>query len=225
MLECVAPDFAARDSREKRTSGERRYAGRVLEEDLLPFPERIRPLRHVRSTLLLASLQSLRDAHHFDRYVNALSPAHRDVLLGAVAGVWIDVAHAAAHYEACTRLGLSPESQVELGRGTFVRTKVTILGTSVRLAQNAGVTPWTVLPHFQRFWSRGLDGGAIRIARLGPKDAQMDLKSCSLVDIDYFRNGLRGLVTGMMELFCRKAYLRERPARASATVSFRAQWA
>lgn len=201
------------------------YAERVREEAVLSFPERVPSVRHVRSTLLLASLQSLRDAGHFDRYAKALPPEHHEVLLGAVAGVWIDIAHATAHYEACTSLGLSPDRQMELGRGTFARTKVTILGTSVRLAQDAGVTPWTVLPHFQRFWARGLDGGAIRIARLGPKDAQLEVKNCSLLDIDYFRNGLRGLATGMIELFCRKAYLRQRPTRASTTVSFSAQWA
>ena len=194
-------------------------------EVVLPFPERVPPVRHVRSTVLLASLQSLRDAGHFDRYVKALSVEHRDFLLGTVAGVWVDVAYAAAHYEACTTLGLSPDRQLAIGRGTFDRTKVTLLGTSVRMAQSAGVTPWTLLPHFHRFWSRGLDGGAIRVERLGPKDAQLDLKECRLVEIEYFRHGLRGLVTGMIELFCRKAYVREQRGHTSTSLSFRAQWA
>ena len=63
------------------------------------------------------------------------------------------------------------------------------------------------------------------IRELGPKDADIAVKECSLVDIAYFRNAMRGIVSGMLGLFCREAYLRERPSgQAPAAACFRAQW-
>jgi hypothetical protein len=198
----------------------------VPEDVVLPFPERVASLRHVRSTLLLTSLRSIRDAGHFDPYIKALPREHHDALLNAVAGTWIEIAHAAAHYRACNALALSPERHRELGGHTFVRAKGTIFGTGIRWAQDAGITPWTVLPHFGRFWSRGFDGGGIQVVKVGPKDADIAVKECSLVDIAYFRNAMCGIVTGMLGLVCRQAHVRERPAgRPKAAACFRAQWA
>ena len=199
----------------------------MSEDVVLPFPEAVLPVRHMRSTIILTSLLSLRDAGQFDRYAEALPLEHHGAVLNAVAGVWIDVAHAAAHYAACDTLGLSSERQMELGRETFARTKGAIYGTSVQLAQTAGVTPWSVLPHFQRFWLRGLDGGGVQVVKLGPKEADISVRDCSLVRIAYFRNAMRGIVTGMLALFCRQAYLRELPSGRAPRdlVGFRAQWA
>ncbi len=193
---------------------------------VLALPTTLVPVRHARSTILLGSIAAIRQAGHFDRYAEALAPEHRDELLHAVAGTWIDVAVARSHYRACEALGLSPDEEVELGRAVFERTGDTMFGTVIRLAKGAGATPWTLLPHLQRFWERGYDGGGIAVWRLGPKEARIELNQCSLSEARYFRNAVRGLFGTVVQLFCTRAYMQEIPgARSPGCIALRAQWA
>jgi hypothetical protein len=196
------------------------------EEVILPFPSPIVAARHARSTILLGSIASIRDLGRFDDYAALLPPAARDVLLGAVAGAWIPIDVALAHYEACDGLNLPVDQQIANGRRTFDRTRQTLLGTLVRMAKAGGMTPWTVSPYFQRFWDRGYDGGGIRVTKTGPKEARLELVSFPLNDSRYYRHALRGLLTGVTDLFCTKSYVTERTrARPPGTVTFRLQWA
>ncbi len=119
------------------------------------------------------------------------------------------------------------DEQLQNGRSTLDKTRATIAGTVTRMATASGMTPWNVFPHYQRFWSRGFDGGAVSVARLGPKEARLALVACGLAESAYFRNALRGIVLAATELFCRKAYIAEAEAPASrvpASVVYRVQW-
>jgi hypothetical protein len=143
-----------------------------------------------------------------------------------VAGAWIPIDIALSHYRACEGLNLAPEQQVANGRHTFDKTRGTLMGTLVRMAKAGGMTPWTVYPHFQRFWLRGYDGGGIRVTRIGPKEARLELVAFPLNDSRYYRHALRGLVMAVTELFCTKSYMIEKTTgRAPGTVSYRLQWA
>jgi hypothetical protein len=199
-----------------------------LSEDgelLLPFPANGAPVRHARSTILLGSIASLRNAGHFEAYSAALSSAHREALLEAVAGTWIPLEVALAHYRACAALGLTADAEAELGSSTFGQAG-SIFGTIMRLGKGAGVTPWTVLPQFQRFWDRGYDGGGLRVLRLGPKEARVDLIQCPLADIRYYRNACRGLAVTVLQLFCQRLYAQEIPSMyPRGSMAVRAQWA
>jgi hypothetical protein len=183
-------------------------------------------VKHARSTLVLGSLDSLRRAGHFERYSALLDPAHRETILHAVAGVWLPVGAALAHYRACDGLGLSPEAEVEMGRRTYEGLGAVIFGTVLRLAKSSGVTPWTVFPQYQRFWDRGYDGGGIRVVRVGPKEARIELVQCPLADHRYYRHALRGTNHGVLGAFAAKLYLKEvsSGARAPGSMTLRAQW-
>ncbi len=187
-------------------------------------PPSPRPLTQMRSTVLLASRSCLSEAGHTARYEAALDPAARRVLDQAVAGVWIslDVAH--AHYRACDTLDLSANAIAAIGRSTNDRVKGALSGTFVRVFQEGGGNPWNVLPHWQRFWERGYDGGALRVVKLGPKDARVDVIACSLCESHYFRHALRGLSNGFIAIFCARAYASE-VASSATGVSYRYQWA
>src|ERR1700692_4657296 len=142
---------------------------------LLELPSPLAPMRNVRSTLILGGLASLRAAGLGEAY-DAVSPVEvRRVLESSVAGMWIPVETAVAHYLACDKLGVSAESAAQLGRGTFQRTKGLLLGTAIGLAKGAGVTPRTLIPHLQRFWLRGIDGGGVRAIEVGPKEVRIDV--------------------------------------------------
>jgi hypothetical protein len=89
-----------------------------------------------------------------------------------------------------------------------------------------GVTPWTLLPHLQRFWERGYDGGGLSVARMGPKEARVELTQCSLAESRYFRNAVRGLFGTVLQLFCTRAYMQEIAGpRQLGCIHLRAQWA
>ena len=127
--------------------------------------------------------------------------------------------------EAVKRILSEVTMEVQLGGATFERVRGTLLGTMLRMANGAGVTPWTLLPQLQRFWNRAYDGAGIQVVRLGLKDAQVDLIQCPFADTHYHRNALRGVVRQLLRLFCRQAYVQEpKGHRAPGSVSLRAQW-
>jgi hypothetical protein len=170
-------------------------------------------------------MASLKRAGHYDRYMTLLDPAVRDVLLQAVAGTWLPISIGLAHYRACDALGLQPDAEVEMGRATFEGTGAVIFGTITRLAKGSGVNPWSVLPHFQRFWDRAYDGGGLRIVKVGPKDARIEMQQCALADHRYFRNGIRGLVIGVFGMFTQRVYVKDVSGmRAAGGMAVRAQW-
>jgi hypothetical protein len=131
---------------------------------------------------------------------------------------------AVAHYRACDSLGLSANAVAALGRATHDRIRGLLYGTFVKVFQEAGGNPWAVFAHWERFWHRGYDGGGLRITKLGPKDARVDVIACGLCESHYFRHALRGLSCGFVEVFCTRAYATE-VTFGHDSVSYRYQWA
>jgi hypothetical protein len=180
----------------------------------------------MRSTILLGSIESMRESPHWDAYVEALEAPYRETLLTTVAASWVPLAAAAAHYRACDQLGLSVEEQVANGRKTFARASGVIFGTVTKMAKEAGVTPWTLMAQFPRFWARSYDGGGVQVTKIGPKEAHVDVIRAPLFESRYHRNAVRGLIVSSIDLFCTKAYMTERlGAGAAGGVAYRVQWA
>jgi hypothetical protein len=199
---------------------------RSREVVLLPPPETVPPFVAIRSTVLLSALDTLREEQLLARYTEALPPAARSALLdGLVPGVWIPIELALQHYEACDTLGLSASTQYELGRRTFTRMRGTYVGTALKLASEAGATPWTLVPYMGRFWARGMKGGAVAVAQTGPKDMKVQVLGLPLLRIPYYRNVLRGAMMGLAELFVKRGFIQELSEGASPTSRyFRGQW-
>lgn len=197
----------------------------AVAEVILPFPTLVQPVRAIRSTVIVGSYGVLRERGLFDAYAAALPPKAHDVLVHTVAGAWIPLDLALTHYAACDSLGLPPDTIAQLGRGVFDRIRGTLLGTTVRMAREAGVTPWTVLPHLQRFWDRAYQGGGLSVVKMGPKEARGEVVQARLCESLYFRHALRGLLGGVLELFCQKAYVSALSTQAPASVAYQMQWA
>jgi hypothetical protein len=203
---------------------------RGLSDDVvLEFPQPVVPLRHVRGTLLIGSVATLREAGYFESYARVVAPEVLKTIEASVAAMWIPVETALAHYDACDSIGLSAESCAQLGRSTFMRTKGMLMGTATALARTAGASPWTFAPHLQRFWMRGYDGGGIQVLRKGPKEMHMEVVQCALGTVRYYRNALRGLTCAVYELVAKKVYVSERPPSRPASppgtsIAFRVQW-
>lgn len=198
-------------------------------EIILPFPvpeAKLGLVTETRSTLIASSIVSLRRHGLYDRYQALLSSHYRDTVLSSVAGVWLPMPVVRAHYEACDRLGLSTQEHVEIGAEVSQKIHETFLGVVVRMAKQAGVTPWTLLSRGHNMFGRLFQGGGgVRVIQFGPKEARADIAGIDLFDIPYFRDALRGIYLGAVSLFCTQAYVHEiqresTPSRVALTVSW-----
>jgi hypothetical protein len=169
---------------------------------------------------------ALRTRGLFDRYLAALPQEHREFVTAPVAGVWLPIDAAVAHYEACDRLGLGPEEQVAIGRSVTEFVHKTTYSLAFRLVKEAGVTPWACLALQKRLWQRVWQGGDIAVFKLGPKEARVEGVGWPCSRVPYCRSALRGVLLGQTELFCKKAFVREVPSLCTATtLGYRVAWA
>jgi hypothetical protein len=196
------------------------------EEVVLALPANVANARNMKSTVLQASVNAVRTGPRGAAYLAKLAPAHKDALLTAIAGTWIPIDVAAAHYEACDAAGFTQDDAFANGGKTFDIAGHVIFGTVLKMARASGVTPWTLLEQLQRFWERGYDGGGIAVSKLGPKEARVNVVRQKLFESPYYRGALRGLLGAALGLFCTRVYVVERPGqRAFASIHLRVQWA
>jgi hypothetical protein len=215
----AAPSPAAPEAKRIEPPASRRRAPAAEVEWHVPFPkprEQIEDAKHFRSTWITASQATIRGLGVWAKYEAALNPEHRAAVLAAVAGVWMPMDVARAHYSACDSLGFDEAQLVEIGRAAMRRANATTLSLVSRMAQGAGVTPWTALGQAPRFKAATLDGGFVAVARLGPKEARVDYVGYPLAGIRYNRVTWRGILIGTVELFCQKAYAKEVPQGCDA---------
>lgn len=199
------------------------------EEEIVPLRaprSRVPPVTHIRSTLISASIAALRGRGRYEEYLARLPKAHHETVVHMVAGVWVPIGVAVAHYETVEHLGFTQHDALEIGLEVATVVRASALGGIVRLAKGAGMTPWTGLPHFQRLWDRIVQGGAAAVYKVGPKEARIEGHGIALAKLAYARAGLRGIIVGSTELFCVKAYVNEIPRLCTpTTLAYRVAWA
>jgi hypothetical protein len=184
------------------------------------------PVTQVRSTLVASSLQAVRDRQLFERYCTLLPRERHDVIVHSVAGSWLAVDDATAHYRAMDSLGLMPNEVFEIGRSVAEKVQGSVLSTLAKLATGTGVTPWQPLAQLHRLWARIFIGGAVSVCKRGPKEAHCEVLGNPLSDIPYFRGAFRGLINGGLSLFCTKAYVTELTKLSEPQrIVFRLAWA
>jgi hypothetical protein len=206
-------------------------AARGAEEVIVPLSApraKIGSCSAVRGTLLSSSIKSVRQRGLFERYLQLLPRERHDGILSLIASAWIPLDLATAHYETVNRIIDQPSEQHAIGREVADRIHGTLLGTLVKLANNAGVTPWIGLAQYQRLYDRLFTGGGgVTVTKIGPKEARIELVNVPLARIPYFRVAFRGVQEIGVELFCRRAYAKEiaAPPGATDTLVCRIAWA
>jgi hypothetical protein len=131
-----------------------------------------------------------------------------------------------AHYEACDALSLPESEQMAIGKEVGLKIQGTFLGTMLKLAKGAGVTPWLCLGQYQRLYDRLLTGGGIVVTKVGPKEARLECHNLPLSRIAYFRTAFRGVNEASCELFCTRAYVVEiKSLCTSISLGYRISWA
>ncbi len=187
-------------------------------------PSALPPLTRVRSTLVVSSLRALEEQGLVDRYFRLLPATLAPDVRGAIAGTWLPVDLAVAHYRACDALGLTISEQIEMGRRVGDKIQGTLLGTLVTMAKQAGVGPWTFLERLDRLYERLAVGGGIAVTRVADKDALVDIYRVPTFEIPYFAIAYRGVIQGICDLFCTKAYVK--PGRlVSERMTYSISWA
>jgi hypothetical protein len=200
----------------------------IQEEEILPFPaERgalVEPATQVKGTWLAASLRGVR-GHGLEReYLAKLDPAYLPVILNAAYTEWIPIEVLLAHYAACETLALAPFQLTALGTEAARLAQGSVVGLVAKLAGAAAITPWPILSQLQRLWDRVIIGGGVRVTKLGPKEARVQIAGFPACRYRYCRIGMRGVLTGVTEMFCVKAHVSELPAWSNDSGTLRIAW-
>ena len=202
----------------------------VLQDRILvPFARpraMIGPATEVKSTLLTASIDAVRKRGRFDEYVSHMAPEHQDQVVLGIAGVWLPMAVAQAHYAAVDALGFTEAEAIENGYSVGGRLNDTFLGAVLKVASQAGATPWLPLGQTGRLFERVFRGGAgLQVEECGPKEARIAIVGVPIVSSPYFRGALRGQIQAGCELFCRRCYAREvGPKAVPGCTMLRVSW-
>jgi len=172
----------------------------------LPAPrERLSPATAFRSTWLHSSIVALRERGLLEGYLRELPPALHETVTLTVAGVWLPIDVAIAHYWAIDRLGLSRAEASVIGLDVTRKAHGTMLGMVLRRAKQSGVTPWTVLGEVHRLWERVFKGAGVAVYQRGPKDALIEIVHWPCAEVPYVRAGMPAVARAVLELFCTKA--------------------
>ncbi len=194
----------------------------------LDFPggrARVAPATLFRSTWLTSSLAAIRERGHFEKYHGLLDAEYADAVLSAVAGMWLPMDVAIAHYDACDRLELPNHELVLLGESATRRASATTLAFTARLATQAGITPWAVFAQAHRLWAQTCQGGGVGVYKLGPKEARVEIVGFPLSRFRYNRVTMRGIVQAAAQLFCTRVYANEIPGSCGPNeVALRVSW-
>jgi hypothetical protein len=199
------------------------------EQIIVPFPGPVSTLgvaTKCKSTLIVSSVRAMKENGYMDAYAGHLDPRHKETVLACIAGTWVSIDVAIAHYTACNALGLAVPEQVRMGASVADRIHRSLLNTVVRLAAGAGADPWTALGHFHKFYERMFDRGGTSVVKVGPKDARVEIVGLPLASIPYFVNAYRGVIQAGGQLFGSRAFVTTLAKHASPTsVAFRIAWA
>lgn len=186
-----------------------------MDEIFLPFrhPQGQAPsVSRVRSTLISASLQMIRQFGWEERYMCCLAADYLKVIPSLVAGTWIPTSMAMAHYRACDAMSLSPAEVVRIGAAVSAKTRQLFVNTMRSMAIGAGATPWVFFQNHHRLWTRMFDGGDQCVHRVGPKDAISHIVQLPLLQVPYFRVAIRTYYQVLVQLFTNTVVVREVPA-------------
>lgn len=199
------------------------------EEVIVPFPvarELVPVGTAFKSTWLSGSLGVVKAHGAFDLYLANLPRRYHDPILRSIAGTWLPAEVAVAHYQAIDALGISTPERIEWGKEITHRLQKTIFSVGFAAARDVGVTPWMILRAMPVSFAREWKGGAVAIFKVGPKDARIELAGFPCAPIPHCRTGLRGVIAGMCELVCTKAYANEiRELCTDLTLGYRVSWA
>jgi len=164
---------------------------------------------HVRAGVLVTSLQSLKHAGHFERYLAELDVAYHEQVQFALAATWLPLEVCMAHLRALDGLAL-PESFVShsgesVGRDFGKMIYTAVMKTTRSVGANAG---WFLLRQCERLMQRVYMGGGCTLLQTGPKDAVLELHGLPMVSSRFFRLSHHAYMNELGRMMGTGAYVR-----------------
>jgi hypothetical protein len=178
-----------------------------------------------RSSWLASSLRALRDRELVERYRVRLPAQFHPMVFESVAGVWLPIEVAIAHYRAIDALELPARAAFDMGREIQTHAQAAVVQVALRGAKLVGITPWTIFSHFRKLWDRTWSGGDFAIYKAGPKEAELEIVGWSIAPSPYVRHSMRGVLEGATEMFCTRVHVREVARKCVGTsLGYRFSW-
>ncbi len=189
------------------------------------LPSQVPPVTRVRTTLVFSSRLALEARGLIPAYSEGLAPTDKSALENLVAGRWLGIDLALAHYRAIDRLRLPLSEQVALGSDVGKRIQGTLVATLLRMAQGLGLTPWTGVSQYARIWDRLFMGGDLLVEKLGEREAAVTMYNLSLLGVPYFRVAVRGLQeSGLSAIYSWKKIHVIEVASTDTSAKYRLTW-
>jgi hypothetical protein len=197
-----------------------------MSELFLPFRHSPpRPILEVRSTLVMAGLQSARAHGLYSRYLAALPAEWQEQILSLTAGGWVPVEMAVQHYKAMGTLELGPLAIEAIGAEVANRTWKHILAPVMARAKRIGPNVWEALTYTHQTADLNWRGGDVRIFRESPTQALYEWVGQPCASVPYFVTSFGAFMRALIDLFSARAYRRLVPERCSATtIALRLSW-
>ncbi len=170
----------------------------------------------IRGSLIVSSLQTLRELNLFDRYLQQLPRERQNEVLFVLASTWVPVELAMVHYGACDALHLGEDELDTIGKHVSNRIMTTFVGTLVRTTRTVAAPGQVPLKQYPRLWDRLMVGGSCRVFATGMKDARIESLGVPMFRYRYFRIGYMALVRGAGLLFRSAVYTKQRSASDDA---------
>jgi hypothetical protein len=185
----------------------------------------IKPIAEVRSTLIMAGIQTLRAQGLYPRYSEILSPDWRERIFGLAAGIWVPVDVAVAHYKAMDQLAIEPASIEVIGAEVAERTWKHILAPVFLRAKRIGPKPWEALTFTHETTDLNWRGGDVRIFKEGPTQALYEWVGQPCARVPYFVTSFGAFMRALMNLFSQQAHCYVVRDRCSGTtIALRLSW-
>ncbi len=164
---------------------------------------------HMRGTLLVNSVEHLRQLGVYERYLELLEASARDHVAYAIAASWIPIEIALAHYQACDALKLGERDCQTLGSMMAQRIADTFLGTVLRVTRRAGVESfWSLMSQNSRIWDRMYLGGGVTVIQTGPKDVIVENHGLPLVTSRHWRFAYEAYWKALGAIFTKVAFVK-----------------
>jgi hypothetical protein len=155
----------------------------------------------IRGSLIVSSLETLRELDLFDRYLACLPADQHERVLYVLAASWVPIDVAMAHYGACEAMQLGEAELENIGGHVAKRIMGTFLGTLIKTASSIIVPHRVPLRQYPRLWDRLLRGGGCSVSALGLYDARIESRGVPMFRFRYFRVAYTGLIKGAGSMF------------------------
>lgn len=183
------------------------------------------PVTKVRGQWIAASLRAIRERGLTDKYLSKLPPEHHVAIKTTPASQWLLAHVVVAHYAALDALELPAEGIQNIGSSVVIHGHGKAIEVAIKVIPLQVLNVFSVLAHANVLWDRMFEGGAPAVMRLGPKEARVDIVGLPFAHLRYPRIGIRGVLTGIMHLLVKTAYVNDVTAFSmSNTLSFRVSW-